>query len=81
MNPCPCGYFGEERCHCTDYEVMKYRGKISGPILDRIDIQKYVEPVDFMELSNYKEGRTSKELKGTEKRVICCFREYILYRI
>ena len=63
MNPCPCGYYGEERCHCTDYEVMKYRGKISGPILDRIDIQKYVQPVEYMDLSNYTEGRNSKELK------------------
>ena len=63
MNPCPCGYYGEERCHCTDYEVMKYRGKISGPILDRIDIQKYVQPAEYMDLSNYTEGKNSKELK------------------
>jgi hypothetical protein len=63
MNPCSCGYYGETRCHCTDYEVMKYRSRISGPILDRIDMQKYVQPVNFMELSNYKEGRGSKELR------------------
>ncbi|MFT8313984.1 MAG: YifB family Mg chelatase-like AAA ATPase [Clostridium sp.] len=63
MNPCPCGYHGEERCHCTDYEVTKYRSKISGPILDRIDIQKCVQPVNFMDLSSYKQGRSSKELK------------------
>lgn len=63
MNPCPCGYYGEERCHCTDYEVTKYRSKISGPILDRIDIQKCVQPVNFIDLSSYKQGRTSKELK------------------
>lgn len=69
MNPCPCGYYGQERCHCTDYEVMKYRSKISGPILDRIDIQKYVQPVNFMDMSNYKEGRSSKELKEIVERV------------
>lgn len=63
MNPCSCGYYGEEKCRCTDYEVLKYRNKISGPILDRIDIQKYVQAVDFMNLSNYKKGRSSKELK------------------
>ncbi len=63
MNPCPCGYYGETRCHCSDYEVLKYRNRISGPILDRIDIQKYVQSVNFMDLSNYKEGRSSKELK------------------
>lgn len=63
MNPCSCGYYGEEKCRCTDYEVLKYRNKISGPILDRIDIQKYVQPVDFMNLSTYKKGRSSKELR------------------
>ena len=63
MNPCPCGHYGNERCKCTDYEVLKYRQKLSGPILDRMDIQKYVQPVKFMELSGYKEGRSSLELK------------------
>lgn len=63
MNPCPCGYHGTERCKCNDYEVLKYRQKISGPILDRMDIQKYVQPVDFMELSGYKMGKSSKELR------------------
>lgn len=68
MNPCPCGYYGDDRCHCTDYEVIKYRQKISGPILDRIDIQKYVQPVDFMELSNYSKGISSKELREMVER-------------
>ena len=63
MNPCPCGYYGDSRCKCTDYEILKYRQKISGPILDRIDIQKYAQPVDFMELSNYPNGKSSKELR------------------
>ena len=39
MNPCPCGYYPSSKCRCTDYEIIKYRGKISGPIMDRIDIQ------------------------------------------
>ena len=43
MNPCPCGYYPSSRCRCTDYEIIKYRGKISGPIMDRIDIQKEVQ--------------------------------------
>ncbi|WP_341414551.1 YifB family Mg chelatase-like AAA ATPase [Clostridium aceticum] len=63
MNPCPCGYYGKDRCRCSDYEVIKYRQKISGPILDRMDIQKNVNPVDFMELSKDFCGRTSKELR------------------
>jgi magnesium chelatase family protein len=39
MNPCNCGFFGQERCRCSDYEVLKYRRRLSGPILDRMDIQ------------------------------------------
>lgn len=63
MNPCPCGYYGTDKCKCTDYEVLKYRQKISGPIMDRMDIQKYVRPVDFMDLSSYSFGKSSKELR------------------
>lgn len=50
MNPCPCGYYPSSRCRCTDYEIIKYRGKISGPIMDRIDIQKEVHPVGFFDM-------------------------------
>ncbi len=39
------------RCRCTDYEVQKYRQKLSGPILDRIEVHKYVQPVNFLNLS------------------------------
>lgn len=63
MNPCSCGYYGTDRCKCTDYEVIKYRQKISGPIMDRMDIQKYVRPVDFIDLSNDYQGATSKNLR------------------
>lgn len=63
MNPCPCGYYGEPRCHCTDYEVLKYRQKLSGPIMDRIDIQKYFKSVNIMDLSNSKMGPSSKVLR------------------
>ena len=42
MNPCPCGYYGSEKCTCTTFEIKKYRHRISGPIFDRIDIQKYM---------------------------------------
>jgi magnesium chelatase family protein len=40
MNPCPCGYLGDEsgRCHCTPDQISRYRGRISGPLLDRIDL-------------------------------------------
>lgn len=52
MNPCPCGYYPGPKCRCTDYEIIKYRGKISGPIMDRIDIQKGVHPVGFFDIEN-----------------------------
>lgn len=63
MNPCPCGYYGNKKCRCTDYEVQKYRQKISGPVLDRIDIQKYIKPVEFSELTNNKDSTSSSELR------------------
>lgn len=63
MNSCPCGYYGSDRCKCTDYEVLKYRQKISGPILDRIDIQKYIQPVNFMDIATYSKGVSSRELR------------------
>lgn len=46
MNPCPCGYLGETRCHCTEEQVRRYRGKVSGPLIDRIDMLVEVPPVD-----------------------------------
>ncbi len=63
MNPCPCGYYGQERCRCSDYEVLKYRRKLSGPILDRMDIQKYVQPVNFLDLSGEGGGTSSAVLR------------------
>mgnify|MGYP000353063173 CR=1 FL=1 len=45
MNPCPCGYLGETRCHCTEDQVRRYRAKVSGPLMDRIDMLIEVPPV------------------------------------
>lgn len=65
MNPCPCGYYGdnEKTCNCSAYEVFKYQKKISGPLLDRIDIQIEVPRVKLEELIKPKEKNTSNNLK------------------
>lgn len=66
MNPCPCGYYGQEKCRCTDYEIIKYRQKLSGPILDRMDIQKYVASVDLFEKNHT--SQSSAELREMVSR-------------
>ena len=63
MNPCPCGYYPSKKCRCTDYEIIHYRGKISGPILERIDIQKSVAHVDYFDLNGKEGSRSSAELR------------------
>ncbi len=66
MNPCPCGYFGdnEKVCNCGAHEVFRYQKKISGPLLDRIDIQIEVPRVKFEELIKKKETNETKEIKN-----------------
>ncbi len=69
MNPCPCGYYNhpEKECVCTTGMVQKYLNKISGPLLDRIDIHIEVVPVPFKELSKI---QTSENSDTVRKRVI-----------
>lgn len=63
MNPCPCGYQGMERCTCTPYEIKRYQSRLSGPILDRIGIQKYLKVVDRIAYAGQKGHTSSAELK------------------
>lgn len=65
MNPCPCGFRNDPRrdCRCSVPQVEKYVGKISGPLLDRIDIQIEVPAVPYQELASETEGTSSTELK------------------
>ena len=64
MNPCKCGYFGDSRrqCTCTPTQVNRYRSRISGPLLDRIDIQVEVSNVDYEDLSSTENSETSAEI-------------------
>ena len=66
MNPCPCGYFGHYngKCRCTPDQVSRYRSKISGPLLDRIDIQIEVPAVPQNDLLNKAEGETTANLQA-----------------
>ncbi len=66
MNPCPCGFLGDshKECHCTSMQIQKYRRKISGPLMDRIDIHCDVPAVRFKELSGDAKGESSKDIKA-----------------
>ncbi len=68
MNPCPCGYLGEERCHCTQSEIARYRGKISGPLLDRIDMQVEAAAIRYEDFKA-KPTASSDEMKAEVIRV------------
>lgn len=64
MNPCPCGYYPDmARCRCTPYEVKRYLGRISGPILDRIDICVEAAPVRFRDISERIPGESSAQIR------------------
>lgn len=65
MNPCPCGYYGHPKreCTCSDMAAKRYLSKVSGPMLDRIDIHIEVPPVDFEKLSSNAPSESSAEIK------------------
>ena len=66
MNPCPCGYFGHptRECTCSQNAVQKYLGRISGPMLDRLDLHVEVPPVDFAALNSNTKEESSKEIRA-----------------
>lgn len=59
MNPCPCGYLGQVRCRCTPDQIARYQGKLSGPLLDRIDIRIEVPALSEAELLQASSGECS----------------------
>ena len=64
MNPCPCGFLGDAKreCTCSPVQIQRYRAKISGPLLDRIDIHLEVPAVPYRELSGISEGESSERI-------------------
>jgi magnesium chelatase family protein len=70
MNPCPCGYLGHHsgRCRCTPDQIARYRGKLSGPLLDRIDIQIEVPAVPHEILGRRREDETSAQVRERVER-------------
>ena len=65
MNPCPCGYYGDptHTCVCTPGQIQRYMNKISGPLLDRIDLHCEISQVPFSELSKLKPGEPSEKIR------------------
>ena len=64
MNPCPCGYLGDaEKCHCQPEQIKRYLSKISGPLLDRLDIHVEASPVKYSDLDIREKSESSASIK------------------
>ncbi len=65
MNPCPCGYYNHptKECHCSPTTIDRYLGKVSGPLMDRFDLQCEILPVGFDDMSSERNGETSAEIR------------------
>lgn len=85
MNPCACGYYGskDKECTCSPQAITRYMGKISGPLLDRIDIHIEVTPVKYKKLQDDTKIETSEDIKKrvneARKLQIERYKEYNLY--
>lgn len=65
MNPCPCGYYNHptKECHCTPTTIERYLGRVSGPLMDRFDIQCEIQPVGFDDMSSEVKGERSSSIR------------------
>jgi magnesium chelatase family protein len=68
MNPCPCGYLSDPKheCRCTYRQIQRYRSRLSGPLIDRMDIQVQVPAVPYRDLAD---GKTSESSRSVRRRV------------
>jgi magnesium chelatase family protein len=69
MNPCPCGYHGTQRCGCTPDQINRYRAKISGPLLDRIDLQVQVTKIENHQLLNQRAQAKGESNQQIQQRI------------
>jgi magnesium chelatase family protein len=65
MNPCPCGYYNHptKECHCTPAIIERYLGRVSGPLMDRFDIQCEIQPIGFDDMSSKQSGEHSSSIR------------------
>jgi magnesium chelatase family protein len=80
MHPCPCGYFTDPKreCHCTPIQIQKYLSKISGPLLDRIDIHLEVPRLNVEHLTNKRCGEPSLDIrKRVDKALLIQKERYV----
>lgn len=70
MNPCPCGYYGskDRECTCSPYQIKRYKEKISGPLLDRMDIRINVDNVKYDDLASGEESESSEQVRKRVNR-------------
>ena len=80
MNPCPCGYLGDTRqpCHCTEEQIQRYQARLSGPLLDRIDLQIKVHPVSLSLLRDTSKTNITEKSEHIRERVIAARRKQML---
>ena len=71
MNPCPCGFYGSpnKKCTCSKNDIRRYLGRISGPLLDRIDIQIEVNSIQYKELDSKQEKETSLQIRNRVNKI------------
>lgn len=71
MNPCPCGYYpNQEKCHCTPLQIRRYLGKISHPLLERIDLMAEVHPLSYEELQMRNKGESSAVIRKRVEQAV-----------
>lgn len=65
LNPCPCGHFGQgNKCHCSQLSISKYQGRLSGPLMDRIDLHVHVPPIDLKLMASCPSGESSASMRS-----------------